>query len=148
MSLAGPMAELARLAARLDHAANGGLKRAVIARGAGTLAELTRMGFDTSRKPTGGAWRRLKHPRARNRPNRGGPLVDSGRLREEASTVQITPDGWLVDIGAPGAAAHLYGNPAANLPARQFLPIANLPARWRRELARQAAQTLRQELGP
>lgn len=148
MSLTGPMAELARLAARLDHAANGGLKRAVIARGAGTLAELSRMGFDTSRRPTGGAWRRLKHPRARNRPNRGGPLFDSGRLREEASTVQITPDGWVIAIDAPGAAAHLYGNPATNLPARPFLPTANLPLRWRRELARQAAQTLRQELGP
>ena len=148
MSLTGPMAELARLVARLDHAANGGLKRAVIARGAGTLAELTRSGFDASRRPTGGAWRRLKHPRARSRPNRGGPLFDSGKLRDEASTVQITPDGWLIDIGAPGAAAHLYGNPAGNLPARPFLPIGAVPLRWRRELARQAAQTLRQELGP
>ena len=148
MSLTGPMAELARLAARLDHAANGGLKQAVIARGAGTLAELTRAGFDTSRRPTGGAWRRLKHARARSRPNRGGPLFDSGKLREDASTVQITPDGWLIDIGAPGAAAHLYGAPSKNLPARPFLPIGNLPARWRREMARQAAQTLRQQIGP
>jgi phage gpG-like protein len=142
------MAELARLAARLDHAANGGLKQAVIARGAGTLAELTRAGFDASRRPTGGAWRRLKHPRARSRPNRGGPLFDSGKLREEASTVQITPDGWLIAIDAPGAAAHLYGAPSINLPARPFLPIGNLPARWRREMARQAAQTLRQQIGP
>ena len=147
MSLTGPMRELARLAQRLDHAANGGLKRAVIARGAGTLAEPVRNGFDTSRKPTGGAWRRLKSPRARSRPNRGGPLVDSGRLREEASTVQITADGWLIDIGAPGAAEHLYGAPGARIPARPFLPVARVPVAWRREMARQASQTLRQELG-
>lgn len=146
MSLTGPMAELARLAARFDHAANGGLKSAVIARGAGTLAELTRAGFDTSRRPTGGAWRRLKHPRARNRPNRGGPLYDSGALRREASTVQITPDGWLITVDAPGAAAHLYG--AGAIPARQYLPLGRLPASWRRQMALEAAQTLRQQLGP
>ena len=152
MSLTGPMRELARLAQRLDHAANGGLKRAVIARGAGTLAEPVRNGFDTSRKPTGGAWRRLKPPRARSRPNRGGPLVDSGRLREEASTVQITADGWLIDIPRPYAARHQYGDPRSTgrgrdaqgrftgdtlggggIPARPYLPLEaqGLPRVWR-----------------
>lgn len=146
MSLTGPMAKLAHLVARLDHAANGGLKRAVIERGAGTLAVKIREGFDASRKPTGGAWRRLKHPRARNRPNRGGPLYDSGALRREASTVQITPDGWLITVDAPGAAAHLYG--AGAIPARQYLPLGRLPASWRRQMALEATQTLRQQLGP
>lgn len=148
MTLRGPDTELARLVARFEHAAYGGLKRAVISRGAGTLAEMIRQGFDESRKPTGGAWRRLKRPRARNRPNRGGPLYDSGALRREASTVQITPDGWLITVDAPGAAAHLYGAPAIGLPARPFLPIDRLPAAWRRRMALEAAQTLRQELGP
>jgi phage gpG-like protein len=141
MSLDGDFAKLERLVNAVGHVADGTLLTKVKQRVAPVLgAQITR-GFDDSKKPRGGRWRRLKHPRRAGSPNKGGPLYDSGTLRELASRVQVTADGFLVSIPLPYAARHQYGDPSGGgqgaIPARQYLPLGGegLPRVWRLAVA-------------
>lgn len=139
MSLDGDFARLARLVDAVGHVADGTLLTKVRQRVAPVLSTQIAKGFDDTRKPRGGRWRRLKHPRRAGSPNRGGPLYDSGTLRELASRVQVTVDGWLVSIPLPYAARHQYGDAGGQgvIPARQYLPLAaqGLPRVWRLAVA-------------
>lgn len=136
MSFDGPWRRFERLIAATDAIASGQLTRHVIERAQGTVADLARKGFDTSRDPSGKPWRRLARPRARGRPNRGGPLYDSGALRREASVVRVEGDALVIVVSHPGAAAHYYGT--RTLPVRRYLPRATLPVLWRAALERDA----------
>lgn len=142
MSLTGDFARLGRLVDALGAHASGGLPRAILERTAPILANDIRRGFDASRSPQNRQWRRLAQPRRRGRPNRGGPLVDSGELRDLASHVQITRDGFLIDVPRPYAARHLYGGGA--VPARPYLPRGQkLPVAWQARLNRAATELWR-----
>ena len=152
MSLDGDFAKLARLVDAVGHVADGKLVTTIKARVAPVLGAQIAKGFDDSKKPRGGRWRKLKRPRGPGEPNKGGPLMNSGTLRELASRVQVTSDGFLINIPLPYAARHLYGDPrrtgqgrddqgrftgdaigGGGIPARQYLPLASqgLPRAWR-----------------
>jgi phage gpG-like protein len=148
MSLDGDFARLERLVNAVGRVADGSLLRDVKAAVAPVLSAQIAKGFDESKKPRGGRWRRLKKPRRPGSPNKGGPLYDSGNLRELASHVQVTAEGWLVSIPRPYAARHQYGDPTGGgqgrdsggrftagggIPARQYLPLEaqGLPRVWR-----------------
>jgi phage gpG-like protein len=152
MSLDGDFAKLERLVNAVGHVADGTLLTKVKQRVAPVLGAQIARGFDDSKKPRGGRWRRLKHPRRAGSPNKGGPLYDSGTLRELASRVQVTADGFLVSIPLPYAARHQYGDPSGGgqgrdsggrftagggIPARQYLPLGGegLPRVWRLAVA-------------
>lgn len=142
MTLTGDFARLAHLVDALDAHANGQLTRAILERTAPILAADIRRGFDTSRSPRNAKWRRLKSPRPRGRPNKGGPLYDSGDLRERASAVQIVPGGFLIVVALPYAGRHQYGG--APIPARQYLPLAPvLPRAWQTRLNTAATELWR-----
>lgn len=129
MSLTGDFAKLERLVDALGAQADGSLQRHILSRTAPILAQDIRRGFDASRSPQGRRWRRLAQPRPSGRPNRGGPLFDSGDLRERATRVQIIATGFLIDIQLPYAGRHLYGG--GNVPSRPYLPTgAALPRAW------------------
>ncbi len=133
ITLEGDFARLGRLVDALGAHADGSLRRAILERTAPVLADSIRQGFDTTRSPQNRPWRRLKQPRPRGRPNKGGPLVDSGALRELASAVQVTRDGFLIAVPLPYAARHLYGGGA--VPARPYLPRGDkLPRAWQARL--------------
>lgn len=148
MSLDGDFAGLDRLVNAVGRVADGSLLRDVKAAVAPVLGAQVTKGFDESKKPRGGCWRKLKKPRRSGSPNKGGPLYDSGDLRELASRVQVTADGWMIDIPRPYAARHLYGDPSGGgqgrdsggrftagggIPARPYLPLEaqGLPRAWR-----------------
>ena len=134
MSLTGDFAGLDRLVNAVGRVADGSLLRDVKAAVAPVLSAQIAKGFDESKKPRGGRWRKLKKPRRSGSPNKGGPLYDSGDLRELASRVQVTADGWLVDIPRPYAARHQYGDAGGQgIPARPYLPLEaqGLPRAWR-----------------
>ena len=105
----------------------------------------------------GGRWKPLKRPRASGRPNKGGPLYDSGNLREQASNVSVIGSGLHVFVTAPGAALHMYGRKntsqdrgdrgrfkgAGGFPARPYLPKAPaLPTPWQRGINTAATNVL------
>ena len=138
MSFDGPWRRFERLIAATDAIASGQLTRHVIERAQGTVADLARKGFDTSRDPAGQPWRRLARPRPRGRPNRGGPLVDAGDLRREATTVRVEGSTPVVVVAPPGATTHYYGAPSRRIPMRRYLPRARLPVLWRTALERDA----------
>ena len=138
MSFSGPWQRFERLIAATDAIASGQLTRHVIERAQGTVADLARKGFDTSRDPAGQPWRRLARPRPRGRPNRGGPLVDAGDLRREATTVRVEGSTLVVVVSHPGATTHYYGAPSRRIPMRRYLPRARLPVLWRTALERDA----------
>ena len=152
MSLDGDFARLARLVDAVGHVADGTLVTTIKQRVAPVLGAQIAKGFDDSKKPRGGRWRRLKHARRAGEPNKGGPLYNRGELRELASRVQVTPDGFVINIPLPYAARHLYGDPrrtgqgrddqgrftgdaigGGGIPARPYLPLATqgLPRAWR-----------------
>ena len=142
ISLTGDFARLARLVDALGVHATGQLGRAILERTAPILATDIRRGFDGSRSPQNRRWRRLAQPRERGRPNRGGPLVDSGELRDLASAVRITRTGFLIVIPRPYAARHLYGGGA--IPARPYLPTGvRLPRAWQTRLNTAATELWR-----
>lgn len=152
MSLDGDWSRLARLVDAVGYVADGTLLTTVKQHVALTLGSQIARGFDDSKKPRGGRWRKIKRPRPAGSANRGGPLYDTGRLREHAARVQVTPDGFLVNIALPYAARHQYGDPRSagrgrdeqgrftgdtlgggGIPARQYLPLEaqGLPRAWR-----------------
>ena len=142
ISLTGDFARLARLVDALGAHSRGQLPRAILERTAPILAADIRRGFEASRSPQNRRWRRLAQPRGRGRPNRGGPLVDSGELRDLASNVQITRDGFVISIPRPYAARHLYGK--GSVPARPYLPRGEkLPAAWQSRLNTAATELWR-----
>ena len=100
-----------------------------------------RKGFDTSKDPAGQPWRRLARPRHRSRPNRGGPLYDSGWLRREASATRVEGDSIVIHVARPGATAHYYGT--RTLYVRRFLPRGSLSTLWRTALERDADELFR-----
>lgn len=136
MSLDGPWQRFERLIAATDAIASGQLARNLLDRARGTVADLAQRGFDTSRDPSGKPWRRLARPRARGRPNRGGPLYDSGDLRREATAVRVEGDALAIVVSHPGATTHYYGS--RRVPMRRYLPRTTLPAAWRAALERDA----------
>lgn len=152
MSLDGDFARLERLVNAVGGVADGTLLTKIKQRVAPVISAQIAKGFDESKKPRGGRWRKLKRSRRPGSPNKGGPLYDSGNLRELASHVQVTADGWLIDIQRPYAARHQYGDPRASgrgrdaqgrftgdtlggggIPARPYLPLEaqGLPRVWR-----------------
>lgn len=138
----GDFARLERLVNALGAHGRGQLPRAILERTGPILADAIRQGFDTSRSPQNRRWRRLAQPRRRGRPNRGGPLVASGELRDLASRVQITREGFLIVVPRPYAARHLYGGGA--VPARPYLPVGLvLPRAWQRRLNTAATELWR-----
>lgn len=141
MSHDGPWARFERLIAATDAVANGSLTRHLLDRAQGTVADLARKGFDTSKDPAGASWRRLAKPRRRGRPNRGGPLYDSGALRRAASAPRIEGDAIVVHVVHPGATAHYYGT--RHIPVRRYLPRGSLSTLWRRALERDADELFR-----
>ena len=141
MSHDGPWARFQRLIETTDAVANGSLTRHILDRSSGTVAALARKGFDTSKDPAGQPWRRLAKPRHRSRPNRGGPLYDSGALRRAASTPRIEGDAIVVHVAHPGAAAHYYGT--RTLYVRRYLPRGTLSTLWRTALERDADDLFR-----
>lgn len=133
MSLTGDWSRLERLTRALDAVADGNFSRGVLADVAPVLSTLIGKGFDNSRRPTGQRWRRLKQPRARGRPNKGGPLYDSGWLRSEAMYVLTRPGELVIFVRHPGANVHQYGH--GPVPARPYLPTGKaLPGPWQRQL--------------
>lgn len=141
MSHDGPWERFQRLIATTDAVANGSLTRHILDRAAGTVSDLARKGFDTSKAPDGQSWRRLKRPRSRSRPNRGGPLYDSGNLRFHASRARIEGDAIVVHVAHPGALAHYYGT--RRIPVRRYLPRDRLSQLWRTALERDADELFR-----
>lgn len=141
MSFNGPWRRFERLIAATDALASGAVARHLLDRAKGTVADLARKGFDTSRDPSGKPWRRLARPRARGRPNRGGPLYDSGALRREASVVRVEGDALVIVVDHPGATAHYYGT--RTLYVRRYLPRTTLPVLWRTALERDANELFR-----
>ena len=141
MSHDGPWARFQRLIATTDAVANGSLTRHILDRAAGTVSGLARKGFDTSKDPAGEPWRRLKRPRPRSRPNRGGPLYDSGDLRFQASRARIEGDAIVVHVAHPGATAHFYGT--RRIPVRRYLPRGSLSVLWRVALEGDADELFR-----
>lgn len=152
MSIDGDFARLDRLVNAVGGVADGTLLTKIKQHVAPVLSAQIAKGFDESKKPRGGRWRRLKKPRRSGSPNKGGPLYNSGDLRALASHVQVTAEGWLVSIPHPYAARHLYGDPRASgrgrdaqgrftgdtlggggIPARPYLPLEaqGLPRVWR-----------------
>lgn len=141
MSHDGPWRRFERLIAATDAVANGSLLRHLLDRASGTVSDLARKGFDTSKDPAGKPWRRLARPRGRGRPNRGGPLHDSGALRRAALTVRVEGDALVIVVDHPGATTHYYGT--RTIPTRRYLPRTTLPALWRAALERDANELLR-----
>ena len=142
ITLEGDFVRLERLIGALEAHGSGKLRREILERTAPILASDIQRGFDTSRSPQNQRWRRLAIPRHRGRPNRGGPLFDSGDLRELASRVQVTSDGFLIAIPRPYAARHQYGGGA--IPARPYLPRGEkLPAAWQSRLNTAATELWR-----
>lgn len=141
MSVDFPTARWWRLVASVDAIADGRLASRVLATGALTVGELARKGFDSSKDPSGTPWRRLARPRPRGRPNRGGPLYDSGSLRLLASLPAIEGDAIVLHVVHPGAVAHYYGT--STIPMRRYLPSRGLPAAWRDALERDADKAFR-----
>ena len=141
MSHDGPWRRFQRLIDATDAVANGSLTRHLLDRASGTVAALARKGFDTSKDPAGQPWRRLKKPRPRGRPNRGGPLYDSGDLRFKASSPRIEGDAIVVHVAHPGATAHYYGT--RTLHVRRYLPRGTLTTLWRTALERDADELFR-----
>lgn len=141
MSHDGPWRRFERLIATTDAVANGALTRHLLDRAQGTIADLARKGFDTSKDPAGKPWRRLARPRSRRRPNRGGPLYDSGWLRREASSPRIEGDAIVIHVARPGATAHYYGT--RTLHVRRYLPKGSLTTLWRTALERDADEVFR-----
>lgn len=143
MSFSGPWQRFERLIAATDAIASGAVARHLLDRAKGTVADLARKGFDTSRDPSGKPWRRLARPRARGRPNRGGPLHDSGALRREAMTVRVEGAALVIVVSHPGATTHYYGARARHIPMRRYLPRTTLPVLWRAALERDANELFR-----
>lgn len=141
MSHDGPWRRFQRLIEATDAVASGSLSRHLLDRAQGTLAALARKGFDTSKDPAGVKWRRLALPRPRGRPNRGGPLYDSGDLRFKASSPRIEGDTIVVHVTHPGALAHYYGT--RTIPVRRYLPRGRLSVLWRTALERDADEVFR-----
>lgn len=159
MSLDGDFARLDRLIAGVNDLAAQAFRRRVLEAARPVVSDLVRAEFQLSRGPTGTAWRRLKQPRPRGRPNKGGPLYDSGDLREQASSPVVLGDALVIAIRHPGALVHLYGRRAPSMsrdargrfrshgktPARPYLPLRALPTPWARGLATAATTALRAE---
>lgn len=163
MSLAGDFSKLARLQAAVRACGDGTLRRTILTLASPVLATEITKGFDQSVSPQGRGWRPLKRPRARGRPNRGGPLYDSGALRTAASTVSVDANGFVVTSSLPYANRHLHGDRAGGaqgrddagrftgvsgrggIPARPFLPTEGrgLPRAWRALLDASATRTWR-----
>lgn len=152
MSITGDFGRLLAMQRVLGLIQNGQLRQLILFNAAPTLSLLVRRGFDQGVSPSGRAWRALKQARPRGRPNQGGPLVASGALREQASTVEIDAHGFVIAIDLPYAARHLYGDGSrrrGSIPARPFLPRARgaagqgLPRAWRQALNASANQTWR-----
>ena len=152
MSLTGDFGRLQAMQRLLGYVYNGTLRQKVLFDAAPTLSGLVSAGFDRSVSPRGRGWRSLRQPRPRGRPNRGGPLVSSGALRDEASTVEIDAQGYVITLDLPYAARHQYGDKGrgrGRIPARPYLPRAQgddgqgLPRAWRLSLDASANQTWR-----
>ncbi len=158
MSLTGDFAALDRLMRGVADLGAARFRETVLRRAAPMLSGLVRGGFDRSTAPRGTEWRPLKQARARGRANKGGPLVASGELREQAGNVVVIGEGLLIFVRHPGALTHLYGSKgrgaggrdargrftsAGRIPARPYLPLRSLPAPWARSLATVATSTFR-----
>lgn len=161
MSLLGDFGKLDRIITGVGDLAQQAFRAKVLGAARVPLAELIRAQFQLSVGPTGKAWRRLKHPRARGRANKGGPLYASGELREQASSPVVLGDSLVIVVNHPGAVVHLYGSKgrgagardargrfvsAGRIPARPYLPLKSLPAPWAKGLATAATTALRAEL--
>ena len=123
MSLDGDWSRLARLVDAVSYVADGTLLTTVKQHVALTLGSQIAKGFDDSKKPRSGRWRKLKRPRPAGSANRGGPLYDRGVLRELASKVQVMVEAVETlaqqpeEAPAPPAAPAPAGPPAAPPPA-------------------------------
>lgn len=162
MSLDGDFARLDRLIEGINDLATSAFRQRVLEAARPVLASLVRAEFQLGVGPRGAAWRRLKQPRARGRPNKGGPLYDSGNLRDQASSPAVLGDALLIAIRHPGATVHLYGakgrsgqsrdargrfQSLGRIPARPYLPLNALPTPWARGLATAATTALRTTAG-
>lgn len=161
MSLTGDFARLDRIIADVAGLAQQAFRARVLEAARPVLGDLVRAEFQLSSDPRGRAWRRLKKPRARGAPNKGGPLYNSGELREQASSPVVFGDSLVIVVAHPGAVVHLYGSKgrgagardargrfvsAGRIPARPYLPLQALPTPWARGLATAATTALRTEL--
>lgn len=158
--LTGDFRGLDRLMAKLQGLGSQGFRSRALRAAAPVLANLVRAGFQLSTGPRGARWRRLAKPRASGRPNKGGPLFDDGKLREQASTVQVIGEGLLIFVAHPGALTHLYGRAGASggrdtrgrftahgkIPARPYLPLGALPGPWQRGLNAAATGVLKAQV--
>lgn len=143
MSLDGDFARLDRLIDGVGDLATSVHRQRVLEAARPALASLVRAEFQLSTGPTGRAWRRLKQPRPRGAPNKGGPLFNSGELREQASSPVVVGDALVIVVNHPGALVHLYGA-KGRIPARPYLPLKSpLPTPWARGLATAATTALR-----
>lgn len=155
--LTGDFAKLERLVRSVQGLGSADLRARVLGAAAPVLANLVRAEFQLSTGPRGARWRRLKRPRARSRPNKGGPLFDDGKLREQASTVQVVGEGLMIFVTHPGALTHLYGRAGESggrdargrftahgaIPARPYLPLGAMPGPWMRGLNAAATATFK-----
>ena len=157
MSLTGDFGRLDRLVSAVGDLANPTFRRKVLEAAKPVLVSLIVAEFQMSTGPRGGRWKPLKRPRASGRPNKGGPLYDSGNLREQASNVSVIGSGLYIFVTAPGAALHQYGRKntgqsrdergrflgAGGFPARPYLPKAPaLPTPWQRGINTAATNVL------
>lgn len=158
MSLTGDFAKLDRLIAGVADLATASRRAKVLEAARPVLADLVRAEFQLSTGPTGKAWRRLKQPRPRGAPNKGGPLYSSGELREQASSPVVFGDSLVIVVAHPGALTHLYGSKgrgsgardargrfvsSGRIPARPYLPLKALPQQWAKGLATAATSAVR-----
>ncbi len=130
MSLTGDFAALERFTRQVSELADERFRRRVLEAAKPVLTALVQAEFQLSSGPRGARWKPLKRPRARGRPNKGGPLYDSGELREQASTAFVFGDALVVVVTRAGALVHLYGL-RGRVPARPYLPLKTLPPTWR-----------------
>ena len=128
-------AQLERLYRGLDEISSGAFERKVIEASAVAVQGMIAREFNDSHAPGGKAWKPLKRPRPRGRPNRGGPLFDSGALKAEATQrPTFTADGFYIVVNHPGATTHQYGDASRNIPPRPYFPTGTLPPQWTRVL--------------
>ena len=157
MSLTGDFGRLDRLVSGVGDLANPTFRREVLESAKPVISSLFVAEFQLSTGPRGAKWKRLKRPREAGRPNKGGPLYDSGNLREQASNVSVIGSGLYIFVTAPGAALHQYGRKntgqsrdergrflgAGGFPARPYLPKAPaLPTPWQRGINTAATNVL------
>jgi phage gpG-like protein len=132
----------------------------VLSTWARTVESLVRTEFQTGQDPFGKPWAPLKI-------RRGQPLVKSGRLAKQATTVKTFDTGIEIDVDLVYAAVHEFGATIharhakalrfkagrrfvlakqVTIPARPYLPEGELPPKWRDRLSAETDRLLWLEL--